>query len=61
MPNCIGINLTGGGPIYLGTCNFKPASRGAISLTAQVTPSDSHLPGVSSPLLASIGNRTGLR
>jgi hypothetical protein len=27
MPNCIGINLTGGGPIYLGTCNFKPASR----------------------------------
>jgi hypothetical protein len=61
IAGCIGANLTGVGPTYVGSCNYRPTFRGAIALIAQVTPSDSHLPGVSPQLLVSIGNRTGLR
>jgi hypothetical protein len=61
IPGCINIALTGSSPNYSAQCQYKPASRGNVILVAQVTPSDSHLPGSSPPLSAPVSVRNGLR
>jgi hypothetical protein len=60
-PGCIRLALTGSAPNYTAPCSFKPSARGVVSLTAQIIPSDSHLPGTSGPLLAQVANRRSRR
>lgn len=61
IPRCIAIPLSGISPTFSATCAYKPSSRGIVSLTATITPSDSRLQSSSIPISVSSKPRSGNR